>query len=152
VTSDESIELELPAAHDQVRFARDTMREFLALHGVGKEDVDQLLLIASELLANVVDHGGGDQAILASDLKDGARMHLYCSVSGPSWVLRVSDQGGGSPEEVDALFHPEGLPDLESERGRGLFLITTMCDSVRVCRSGDGLGVTVEVFGTHGGG
>ena len=36
------------------------------------------------------------------------------------------------PEELDLMMKESGLPDLDSERGRGLFLFRAMVDAFRV--------------------
>src|SRR5262249_39444865 len=70
-----------------------------------------------------------------------ARMQMWLHVAGGAWEIHVSDQGGGDPAVVDELIHPKDLPNLEDERGRGLFLIAQSVDSLAVQRSADGLGL-----------
>lgn len=140
VTSDE-LWLELPAAHSAARAARALVRQFAGSHGVHGSELDTLVLVADELLTNAVDHGGGRGTLDADDLEHPVRMELALMVTVQGWELRVSDQGGGDPATVDALLHPTGLPDLEDERGRGLFLIAGECDTIEVRRSDDQLGL-----------
>lgn len=117
------------------------MRHFAEQHGLDGADLDALILIADELMTNAVDHGGGGGALEESDLPHPVSMRVSVVLDGASWQVSVSDQGGGDPAVVDALLHPEGLPDLEDERGRGLYLMTLECDSVEVGRSADLLGL-----------
>ena len=44
------------------------------------------------------------------------------------------------------------MPDLEDDRGRGLFLMREMVDRVEVSASDDGRGLTISVTKSHGGG
>ncbi len=136
----EELVLDVPAVHASARAARGLVRHFAEQHGLDGADLDALILIADELMTNAVDHGGGG-ALEESDLPHPVSMRVSVVLDGASWQVSVSDQGGGDPAVVDALLHPEGLPDLEDERGRGLYLMTLECDSVEVGRSADLLGL-----------
>jgi serine/threonine-protein kinase RsbW len=139
----QELRLDLPAAHVAARMARHLVRQFARAGGIGGSELDQLVLIADELLTNAVDHGGGNGSMEERELERPVRMGLALAVTSAGWEIRVSDQGGGDPVEVDALVHPEGLPDLENERGRGFFLMAQMVDSLEVRRSDDGLGLVL---------
>jgi anti-sigma regulatory factor (Ser/Thr protein kinase) len=139
------LRLDLPAAHSAARMARHLIRPFARSGGVTGGELDNLLLVASELMGNAVDHGGGDSAMEESDLEAPVRMKLFLTVEAGGWQLEVSDEGGGEPETLDQLIHPDGLPDLEDERGRGFFLISQMVDQIVVRKSEDGLGLALRV-------
>ena len=68
-------------------------------------------------------------------------MTLLLGVDPTGWQLSVSDQGGGDPSEITPFLDPDGLPDLEDERGRGFFLLVQMVDRLTVERSPDGKGL-----------
>lgn len=142
--------LDLPAVHASARAARGLVRNFAERHGIGGADLDALVLIADELMTNAVDHGGGGGALEEADLSRPVFMRIDVMLDGASWSVAVSDQGGGDPRVVDALLHPEGLPDLEDERGRGLYLMTLECDSVEVRLSDDSLGLCLVARRTLG--
>ncbi len=144
------LSLNLPAVHRGVRIARNVLRHFARLWGMEARDIDGLLLVVSELLANTIDHGGGNAAMTEADLEEEVSMRLEFELRHETWALRVTDQGGGDPEEIRALLEPDGLPDLEDERGRGLFLLKEMVDSMEVERSADGLGLTLTARKSHG--
>ncbi len=137
----EELVLDLPAVHASAQAARGLVRHFAEQHGLDGADLDALILIADELMTNAVDHGGGGGALEESDLPQPVSMRVSVVLDGANWQVSVSDQGGGDPAVVEALLHPEGLPDLEDERGRGLYLMTLECDSVDVRRSADLLGL-----------
>lgn len=139
--SQEELKLDLPAAHSAGRMARQLVGKFGLEHGVSEDDIGTLELVASELLSNAVDHGGGESAMEESDLKSDVRMHLSLLVSGGGWELRVADQGGGNPSELAPFLDDSELPDLEDERGRGFFLLMQMVDKLSVVRSPDGKGL-----------
>lgn len=144
------VSLDLPAVHRGVRLARNVVRHFTRLWGLADRDVESLVLVVSELLANSIDHGGGGKAMTEGELESDVRMRLSFEISGDTWTLRVSDQGGGDPEEVRRLIAPEGVPDLEDERGRGFFLLAQMVDRLEVERSPDGRGLTLIATKAHG--
>jgi anti-sigma regulatory factor (Ser/Thr protein kinase) len=140
---DGTLELDLPAAHSAARMARHLIRPFARSGGVVGGELDNLLLVAAELLSNAVDHGGGGGAVHEPG-DEGARMRLALRVAGGSWRLEVSDEGGGDAATVRELIQPNGLPDLEDERGRGFFLIGQMVDEIGVQATSDGRGLTLR--------
>ena len=142
--------LDLPAAHRGVKIARNVVRHFARMEGVRDLEIEQLVLIVSELLANAIDHGGGSAAMTEHELAGNPRMKLDLVIRPQLWVLAVTDQGGGDPERVGAALRDAQFPDVEDERGRGLFLMKQMVDSLEVFRSADGRGLTFRVSKRHG--
>jgi len=141
--NDRKLELDLPAAHSEVVVARRSLRIFCRMAGINGRGLDDLLLVASELLGNAVDHGGGQAAMRPEDAR--TRMRLELSVRPGHWSLAVSDQGGGDAEELRAMVSGELEPDLEDERGRGFWLLAQMTDGLVVDPSEDGSGLRVSV-------
>ena len=144
------LRLDLPAAHSAQRIARSLVRLFARNEGVTAEEIERIEFIASELLANAVDHGGGERAMEEEDRPGDVRMSLLLHIRPGGWELEVGDQGGGNLEEVQALISPEGFPDLEDERGRGFFLLTGMLDSLTVAKSEDGRGLVFKAVRSNG--
>jgi anti-sigma regulatory factor (Ser/Thr protein kinase) len=159
------LRLELPAAHSAVREARQAVRRFASSGGIRGRELETVVLVASELLSNAVDHGGGCSAMEAPEVSvapgapetaEGtspagcARMSIRLRLREGGWEMRVSDQGGGDPGVLEALLRGSGeAPDLADERGRGLFLLTSLVDEVRVQRSADGLGLSLIAVREH---
>lgn len=137
------VALDLPAVHRGVRVARNVIRHFARLWGMKDVDVDSVVLVVSELLANTIDHGGGGAAMEESELDDDVRMRLTFTIRSEVWSVSVVDRGGGDPEDVRKFLEDTGLPDLEDERGRGFFMMREMVDRMAVCRSADGLGLEI---------
>jgi len=135
------LRLDLPAAHSAERLARAVMRQFVQHEGVAADEVDALEFVASELLSNAVDHGGGQAAMEESDAPPNVRMQLHLRVQPDGWQMRVSDQGGGDPARVQALIEDPDLPGPDDERGRGFFLLKSMLAELTVERSEDGQGL-----------
>jgi anti-sigma regulatory factor (Ser/Thr protein kinase) len=143
--------LDLPAAHRDVRIARNVVRHFARLEGVQDGEVEQLVLVVSELLANAIDHCGNGAAMSADEMTSDSRMRMSLVVGNGEWMLAVSDEGGGDPSRVRRALRSAQHPHLEDERGRGLFLIRQMVDTMEVDRSGDGRGLTIKVSRRHAG-
>jgi anti-sigma regulatory factor (Ser/Thr protein kinase) len=141
--------LNLPAAHRGVRVARHVVRHFARLEGVKDEEIEHLVLIVSELLANAVDHSGHGPAMEEVELVGDPRMKLRLVVGAHDWFLAVSDEGGGDAERVRRALQSAKLPDLEDERGRGLYLMRQMVDSMEVDLSDDRRGLTFRIQRRH---
>lgn len=140
--------LDQPAVHRGVRVARNVVRHFARLEGVKDVEVEKLVLIVSELLANAVDHGGSP-AMTEGELEGDPRMRLALVIGAHEWRLAVSDENGGDPARVSRAIRSAQLPDLEDERGRGLYLMRQMVDSMEVDRSPDGRGLTFRITRQH---
>jgi len=137
------IRLDLPAAHSAGRMARQVVGRFAAREGLEGDELSTLELVVSELLSNAVDHGGGGAAMEEADLTEDVRMTLWLVLRVDSWELRICDQGGGDPAEMQPFLERDGLPDLEDDRGRGFFLLLDMLDDLRVGVSPDEKGLEV---------
>ncbi|MFR9728343.1 ATP-binding protein [Saccharopolyspora sp. MS10] len=92
----------LDGGRTAVPAARHAIEEVLRCRPVSAELVDAVLLVASELVANAVEHGGGADRLELDWQQD-------------SVVLRVWDRGVGRPQQRDL--------DPGSVRGRGLVLV-----------------------------
>ena len=136
--------LDLPAVHRGVRVARNVVRHFARMQGVGDREAEYLMLVVSELLANAIDHGGGEAALTEQERETTSRMSLRFVIREREWSLQVTDQGGGDPEEIRKLWANTETPDLEDDRGRGLFLLSQMVDRLDVCRNERGDGLTIQ--------
>jgi anti-sigma regulatory factor (Ser/Thr protein kinase) len=141
--------LDLPAAHRGVRVARHVVRHFARMEGVNDSEISHLVLIVSELLANAIDHGNGPPAMTENDLAGDPRMKLVLSIRPRDWLLAVTDENGGDATRLQQAVRNAQLPDLNDERGRGLYLMRQMVDSMEVDKSADGRGLTFRVVRRH---
>jgi serine phosphatase RsbU (regulator of sigma subunit)/anti-sigma regulatory factor (Ser/Thr protein kinase) len=99
-----------------VPLGRNLLREWLVRVPVEDDAVHDLLLVATELCANAVEHASWERGGVV----------LRARVDGPDVVIEVDDDGGGlSWPHVDV--EP---PDPEAEQGRGLWLVHTLADEV----------------------
>lgn len=147
----EELKLELLCTHAAVRKARSLVRHFGRLHGLPDVEVERLMLVASELLGNAVDHGGGDAALEDAQAKRGAHMQLALVLDAERWTLEVADEGRGDAGQLESMLHPPQAPGIEQERGRGMFLVEQLVDRVDVRRRRDGRGLLVRATRRHAG-
>jgi serine/threonine-protein kinase RsbW len=110
--------LQLRREAASVPLARRLLIDAMDSAGVDSEISYELSLALSEACANAVEHGRGEQS------------DAYCVTTyldGDQCRIEVSDSGPG----FRAAALPTALP-LDSETGRGLFLIESLADHVRV--------------------
>lgn len=143
------LRLDLPAAHSAERMARSLLRQFARSEGVSAKEIETLEFVASELLSNAVDHGGGNRAMEESEHGGRVRMSLVLVVRPDGWSLSVGDQGGGDPDHMAARISGVTEPDIEDDRGRGFFLLAQMLDRIDVQRTADGLGLEFTAIRTY---
>jgi serine phosphatase RsbU (regulator of sigma subunit)/anti-sigma regulatory factor (Ser/Thr protein kinase) len=100
-----------------VSLVRHFLADWLTRQHLDQPDVDDLLLVASELCSNAIRASSGRPASLS----------LRARTEGDAVVLEVEDDGGG----LDLLPLPgDELPDPDAEQGRGLFLVRALTDEV----------------------
>lgn len=145
----QSLSLELSATHESVRVARHMIRHFSRMRGISDHERDNLVLVASELLANAVDHGEGEVLMDDSQNVNNVQMSLELEITATHWRLTVSDQCGGDAAKLQSALDESSLPDLEDDRGRGLFLLRSSVDELDVSESSDGKGLEVKAVHAH---
>lgn len=106
-----------------VSVSRGLLREWLTRVPVDADAIHDLLLAATELCANAVEHATWQ----------GSGVVVRARTEGADVVLEVEDDGGGLSWPMLAL-EP---PDPEAEHGRGLWLVRTFTDEVGPVIMGD---------------
>lgn len=99
-----------------VSVSRGLLREWLTRVPVDADAVHDLLLAATELCANAVEHASWEVGGVV----------IRAHIDGSDIVLEVEDDGGGLHWPLLAL-EP---PDPQAEHGRGLWLVRTFTDDV----------------------
>lgn len=102
--------IHLPGGPQSLSVARAYARSRVRACGVEQLSEDAVLVV-SELAANAVEHARSD-----FDLRVGCPEHPHGAVR-----IEVRDNGHGTPEP--------GNGDQTSERGRGLFIVSALCDA-----------------------
>ena len=119
------VEAETGAVSVLRRRTRDRLEE----HGVGERTLDTLVLVLDELVNNAIDHGGdyrrpSDRLEVALSVEAGAIELSFVDPSAPATVVDELRRQFSSTEAM--------LPALDLERGRGLFLISTMLEDLEI--------------------
>ncbi|HEX8628830.1 MAG TPA: ATP-binding protein [Catenuloplanes sp.] len=112
-----SVRLRLPREVDSVPAVRRLLRCALTILHVDRDARNDLEIALTEACANVVHHAAG---------ADKYEVHL--DVGEDHCAIDVMDRGSGfDPSATGAQ-----TPDPQHDRGRGLFLIRALTDSVRM--------------------
>ena len=111
--------------YNALRDALHKMCDRLQEQLVGEQSLFHCKLVASELLANVLQHGGG-KAYLTAELQENRV------------IIRVKAERAFRPPEESKC------SDVDSEYGRGLFIIDAICES-RDYNEREGIRVTVRI-------
>jgi anti-sigma regulatory factor (Ser/Thr protein kinase) len=122
--------LQFAASPGVVGKVRDAVRRLAADLGAAESVGDQLALVADELINNAIEHG-------AVYRRRGESLALEVAAAAAG-RLRVEFVDPEMPGELVARLAAHvaeatgGLPALDSERGRGLFLLTVFLQDLRV--------------------
>lgn len=121
--------LTFPPRASVLRQLRMRVRELAVQLGASAEVGDRLALVVDELVNNAVEHG-------AAYRRHGLDLAIELHVAGDRTRIEFFDQ------EMPVEFVQElaraliasssGMPALDSERGRGLFLMSIYLDDLRV--------------------
>jgi anti-sigma regulatory factor (Ser/Thr protein kinase) len=125
VLADHVLDLVVPARTDEVAVARHAVVEHLSRHGVSSVVVDDVELIASELITNAIVHPRPvppDAAVL---------VHVEVSDQVVMTVANVGSAGAIPPVKAWVPAAPEAAA------GRGLAIVRRLCDDVAVEQRGD---------------
>jgi PAS domain S-box-containing protein len=102
--------------------ARERVRDYLTLVCCDQAPVDDVVLAVEEACTNAIRHSGSRREI-----------EIRLSFEGDDLLAAVKDHGSGF--DVDA-FDTQTLPDPLVDTGRGLFLISRLCDEMELRRNG----------------
>ena len=95
---------------------RGFARDYLTLYCAEQRTVEDMVLCVDEACTNAISHGGSAEQI-----------EIFLGFQGDDLRVLVKDRGRGFDT---AAFDPEPAPDPASERGRGLFLMSRLCDEM----------------------
>jgi serine/threonine-protein kinase RsbW len=116
-----SVRLNLPREVDSVPAVRRLLRCALSVLGVDRQTGQDLEIALTEACGNVVKHAEGAE-----------KFEVHLDVAGDHCAIDVVDNGAGFEPPAPAAPGAGDTPDPEHERGRGLFLIRALSDSVRM--------------------
>ncbi len=127
--------LRIPNRLHLLKPVRELVAATCRAHGLGEDDIQELLLAVSELVNNAIEHVQGRRP-------DGYHeVDVSFGVFEGRAVGRIVDEGEQNISQAD--FDDAGRPGLDDSRGRGLFLVRSYVDSIRVRRL-EGVGTEIR--------
>jgi anti-sigma regulatory factor (Ser/Thr protein kinase) len=111
-----------------LRQLRAEVRRLAASFGADERVGDNLALVVDELVNNAIEHGAGyrrrgvDLAVQIGPVGDRIRIEFFDPEMPRQMVAEIAGM-------LEASVN--GMPSLESERGRGLFLLTVYLQDLR---------------------
>ena len=124
----EEVSLDLPFEADGLYAMRASVAAHAAHLGASAEVIERLLIIASELSANAIRHGGG-----------GGRLRLWASDG--RLCCEISDGGNGIADPTTGLERP----DPSAPGGRGLWISRQLSDDFTITTGPDGTTITIGI-------
>lgn len=112
-----------------LRLLREAVKGYARAQYLGDQQAAHLLMVAAELAANAIQHGGGHGRLTV--WRRGS--HLYC---------RVVDQGQGPPDTRTGT----GPPEPTATRGRGLWMCRQVCADLMIGPGRRGGSMVTAVF------
>ena len=122
-----AVDVDQPVDADGLYALRATVAAHASRHGVPEEQVQHLVIVASELAINAIRHGGG-----AGQLRMWHDETLfYC---------QVTDQGPGITDPSIGTTPPDPT---NPDGGRGIWIVRNLTSHLRIAPGPDGRGTTV---------
>lgn len=123
-----------------IRSIRKTVAFLAGQWGFNEKSQDNITLALSEAINNAREHG--------SDAN--SRIDVICVLSANMIKLQIDDYGEGTDcdskrSETRSAFESTAAPPTDSERGRGVFLMRSLMDSVEMGRNKKG-GITIKMI------
>jgi anti-sigma regulatory factor (Ser/Thr protein kinase) len=133
-----SWEFRVEADVARVRFLRADIRAHLEQAGMAERDLDRLVLVVDEIVSNAIEHGAvyrRPDDVLELRLTVAAD-HVAVAFHDPSVPARTVAELARMLERCQS-----GVPPLESERGRGLYLIGDGLEDIEAAVAEGGVGL-----------
>ncbi len=126
----DAIMVRLPSDLAFVRPFRKMLEGLLEGQAWPEDSVEDAALVATEVVQNAIEHGS------RNDGRENVTVRLAAREDG--LLLEVNDPGTGKDPRALLLRDVTVPPDMESPRGRGLFLIHTLSAQFERVLSADG--------------
>lgn len=131
-----NLDLKIPCTGEFVLIARAQAKAIAARLNMTQEEIDDFVLVIGEACDNAIEHGVSDQGV-----------DLHYIIMPDEIMVKIKDYGRG----FDPTGKGDEIPDLFSERGRGIFLMKTLSTSVNIeSEIGKGTTVTIKKQRTSG--
>ena len=140
-----SLEYPFPPDVEHLRTLRSHLRHKLRLLGVSKERAEVVILVLDEIVMNSIEHAHGYR-------NPGSCLTLRMRTNGRDLQMDFEDPDvpGNIVRQLESALASWGgsRPPVDSERGRGLYLIARNVDRLEIDeRPGGGLSLRAGFFG-----
>jgi len=124
--ADRWFRVEIPSSTAALPWVSHGLRGFLRAVGWCRRDVFRLDLAVNEALDNAITHGNLNRVerVVRLEVRD----------EGDAVTVKIRDEGLGRPFDPDQLQPLSARNDALAERGRGVALMRSLMDEVRVTR------------------
>ena len=124
------LDLKIPCTGEFVLIARAQAEAIASRLSMTSEEIQDFVLVIGEACDNAIEHGVSEKGV-----------DIRYVIMPNEIVVKITDYGKG----FDPTGKGEEIPDLFSERGRGIFLMKTLSTSVNIdSKIGDGTTVTIH--------
>ena len=121
-TAPPRLHFRVPPEPSHLLRARERIRDYMTPHCTEKTVVSDVVLAVEEAATNAIRHSGSSDDI-----------EILLGFEGHDLTATVKDKGRGFAVDT---FDPDRLPDPLLDHGRGLFLISRLCDEMELCCDG----------------
>jgi len=136
-----TLEFRIEPEVSRVRFLRADIRERLEGLDVAEGDIDRLVLVVDEIVSNSIEHGATHRSPA-----DVLTMRLTVESAFVSVEFHDSSVPTSTIDELLALLAKcrSGIPPIDNERGRGLFLIDDGLSELSIGAGEHGVGMQLR--------
>jgi len=129
-TLERVVHLRVPNIAESAAMVRAYVQELAERNDADAQFIAEMLLVVGEAFANAVEHGKSTEPI-----------EIKVEIENKNMIVNIWDHGVGFAVEI----HQQKIPDLYSERGRGMILMATLSDSCTIA-SAPGWGTRVTII------
>jgi anti-sigma regulatory factor (Ser/Thr protein kinase) len=122
-----AVDVDQPFDADGLYALRATLAAHTSRHGASEEQIQHLIIVASELATNAIRHGGGT-----------GRLRVWHDET--AFYCEVTDQGSGMTDPSLGTTPPDPT---SPDGGRGIWIVRNLTSDLRIGAGPDGRGTTV---------
>lgn len=121
-------EIDIPSSPEQIQRVERLTEKYGKLCKFDRDELDSLAIAVTEIVANAIFHG--------NKRDKNKKIFIKIVATCPKLKITIRDQGKGfDPEQLSDPLKPENLL---KDSGRGLFIVRTFMDDVRINFHDDG--------------
>jgi sigma-B regulation protein RsbU (phosphoserine phosphatase) len=122
----------VPSRWKDIRPVQEELQQYLQKLGLPKLTLSNIIFSTHELITNAMEHGNRNDP--------GKKIRVCWTEDGLQLTIRVADEGSGF--SVSALPDPTSTEHMFRERGRGIYMIRRMVDTLQYNEKGNEATIT----------